>query len=520
MDQQAHIRLLNSIMPEIAETRNPEAVLLKCAKAHNLTPAMLEKLGHVFNTTKTLVGLEKMANRGDSFSIVNVPEMVSKYTTYDPSAPLTVEDKKVHQKVEKLTKYAGVIAQWREIINSGMQKAAGANDWIFESPKELPDMGALLREAMNDRGGDLVFQNADEGEWKEIDMGVATPMDVTFDKAASANIERKPMYEVRPIYKEAANALEDAILEGKANIMEKYAALRSYVEWTPSVWTEIAEDAVSVMGKEAAVKAIKDAEEYMEDRLCRVPAFDIEKMAFFPALPRDRHDKVDLLLEADEISKMVKQAEAELAELEETFEGYTKEAAKDSKVRAEVEKRMQSKKDKLNAKEYADEYAKEYARVYAEKSASNAGLLEGIQNPHEKSAVFKVLPEMMTGAKNTWDTVGTVSELMGSSSGARQKKIDKAVQTAARDATLQRLMLTDDIIREADPYEVQDIYHAIADLSPSLANNPVLMSTLIKESLQYGALPIQTIKDIANVEKTITDTEKNNLSIAKDKYSK
>ena len=109
---------------------------------------------------------------------------------------------------------------------------------------------------------------------------------------------------------------------------------------------------------------------------------------------------------------------------------------------------------------------------------------------------------------------------MGSSSGARQKKIDNAVQTAARDATLQRLMLTDDIIREADPYEVQDIYHAIADLSPSLANNPVLMSTLIKESLQYGALPIQTIKDIANVEKTITDTEKNNLSIAKDKYSK
>ena len=27
-------------------------------------------------------------------------------------------------------------------------------------------MGALLREAMNDRGGDLVFQNA--GEWKEL----------------------------------------------------------------------------------------------------------------------------------------------------------------------------------------------------------------------------------------------------------------------------------------------------------------------------------------------------------------
>ena len=57
--------------------------------------------------------------------------------------------------------------------------------------------------------------------------------------------------------------LEDAILEGR---LWKYRPVP--VEWTPSVWTEIAEDAVSVMGKEAAVKAIKDAEEYMEGVPC------------------------------------------------------------------------------------------------------------------------------------------------------------------------------------------------------------------------------------------------------------
>jgi hypothetical protein len=114
----------------------------------------------------------------------------------------------------------------------------------------------------------------------------------------------------------------------------------------------------------------------------------------------------------------------------------------------------------------------------------------------------------MNTGKNTWDAVSTAADVLGGSgANKKQQVIDEAVAQAAKDATLQRLMLTDPIIQAADPYEVQDIYHAIADLSPSLAKSPMLMSALIKEQLQYGALPIQTTKDIAAVEKTIADTD-------------
>lgn len=102
MTQAETIKMLDSIMPDIISTRDPEGTMLKCASKHNLSPAQLEHLGQVYNTTKTIVGLEKQANRGNSFKLLNVPEMVSKYASYDPSKKPTGKSKDVHEKVDKI----------------------------------------------------------------------------------------------------------------------------------------------------------------------------------------------------------------------------------------------------------------------------------------------------------------------------------------------------------------------------------------------------------------------------------
>ena len=102
MNQRETINLLNSIMPDIISSKDPEGTMLKCAEAHNLSPAQLEKLGQTFNTAKTIVGLEKQANRGDSFKIVDVPSLISKYATYSPEKTLSNKSKKVHEKVDSL----------------------------------------------------------------------------------------------------------------------------------------------------------------------------------------------------------------------------------------------------------------------------------------------------------------------------------------------------------------------------------------------------------------------------------
>ena len=74
-------------------------------------------------------------------------------------------------------------------------------------------------------------------------------------------------------------------------------------------------------------------------------------------------------------------------------------------------------------------------------------------------------------------------------------------------------MLTDDIIASADPARVQDLYATIADLSPTLARDPVRIAPVLKEALQYDAVPISQLKDIVSLEKDVQDTLKKKYEV-------
>lgn len=497
MDQQATIKLLNSIMPEIAETRNPEAAMLKCAKEHKLTPAMLEKLGHVFNTSKTLVGLEKMANRGDSFTIVDVPAMVQNYTTYDPAAPLSREDKKVHKTVNQITKYAGEADMWRALIaEKPITKAAGVNDWIYENkvnePGKLPHMDDLLNECINNYGGGFEYTNGlTDSEWQQVCI-TPTPADI-LHKAASAEYVQYTDEEFKMLSKEARHAFEDVTSEAGSVKFEKFAAIHNYISWDTARWKEIAEDAITLMDKSAAAAMIKEAEEYFAFKGLNVEPVEFEKLAC-RTLPRDRHHMASNLAEAWEATQVIKEAKLHLESLEKS-----------------AESRKQT---------YSPDITNSLLEGMSAPMAKEAGPKSGLLDALGKLNVGSMVTGSMDAGKNAWEGVRTVVDTMGDGKNSKQKVVDDALAQAAKDATLQRLMLTDPIIREADPYEVQDIYHAIADLSPNLAKSPMLMSTLIKEQLQYGALPIQTTKDIANVEKTITDIEAAKQRLNGEKYDK
>lgn len=72
--------LFDDVLPELkASKAKPEDVLLKYATTKNLSPALLEALGQIFNTAKTVSYLEKSANRGGTFPIVDVPKLVERY---------------------------------------------------------------------------------------------------------------------------------------------------------------------------------------------------------------------------------------------------------------------------------------------------------------------------------------------------------------------------------------------------------------------------------------------------------
>ncbi len=75
------VNWFEDLIPEIKKSGNPHDVFLKFAGDKNLSPALLEKLGHVYNTAKTVNYLDKSAStkRGSTFKILDVPELLEAY---------------------------------------------------------------------------------------------------------------------------------------------------------------------------------------------------------------------------------------------------------------------------------------------------------------------------------------------------------------------------------------------------------------------------------------------------------
>jgi hypothetical protein len=78
--------LIEDIAPAVRKNRDPEDTILKFAKEKNLEPALVQGLGQLFNTAKTLAYLEKSANKGDNFPLLDVDAMLDKYLEVRPKS--------------------------------------------------------------------------------------------------------------------------------------------------------------------------------------------------------------------------------------------------------------------------------------------------------------------------------------------------------------------------------------------------------------------------------------------------
>ena len=204
MTQAETIKMLDSIMPDIISTRDPEGTMLKCASKHNLSPAQLEHLGQVYNTTKTIVGLEKQANRGNSFKLLNVPEMVSKYASYDPSKKPTGKSKDVHEKVDK-------------IIND-------KDGWISHEKKasaELPNLNLVVYNEM-----------LKEAEYEDQSNYYDTSYT---EKSAAENLYTGVNEDLRIAHENYDQALFDAA----EDIMDKMASITRKLTPDEGRWEEV-----------------------------------------------------------------------------------------------------------------------------------------------------------------------------------------------------------------------------------------------------------------------------------------
>lgn len=475
MNYQKIVNLLTDIMPEIASTKDPEGVMLKCASDNNLYPAQLEKLGHAFNQAKTLVGLEKQANRGDSFTIVDVPAMVSKYATYDPTKVLTGKSKSIDKKIDNL------------------QKAAGAHDMSqFErvpTPDFLDDLKAR---------GAVVTQEA--GEYWLHGNGHA---DVTFNKEASAN-ELDPESLQKSIIKdlnEAEPFAQKLMYNTKASISEKCASIRDYLRKNGGqAWSEIVEDTFDRYGEKCA-SAVGVIEQWFEVNHIPYQVFDLTKRAHAESVIEDRHNMWPIMEQIMSDVELYKEASDALDKLE-TDRNAAREKLNSLRKEARKGPTIPGNPAPMPAIEPP-------TVIKANKNKDDGGvgnvvdsLLKDIKRPSP------ILP--LGTAPNFVKTVYQTAKAVSPDTDTRQKTIDSALEQTDKDIALQKLMLGDPILANADPYKIQDLYNTINQLAPTLAKDPHTVSTVLKEAIQYDALPLNIIRDLTSIENTLASTKEKN----------
>lgn len=546
MTQKKLIEIVKGALPTISETGDAESALLKAAADNNMYPAQLEKLGHVYNQMKTLVGLEQLPSRGDSFKLLDVPAMCEKYASYDPdrvfskksSAQEVGDDpwdrmfaeraaKAPAARLQKSAGYSTDDPYTMEILGD-MQRdnafeglddagvAAEVNRRYAEkykagSPKltkmDTQEKAAglvpserlafLQLDKMRERG-----MNVDESFAEEYDIQPDRSGMVTFPKAASAKLESEELREL--IDKATATAKQASIIiTNTRHAFEEHAGKVADYVMTHGryVWPEIVKDAAHRYGASCS-EAIRLAEDYMADNHVPFVPVSISKSASTDNVACDRHGMWPHLEKIDWHIRMLKEAR----------EGarYAEGVLKEARARRAIALEKEAKSGPSNPG--------------GNRNGGNGGGGNGDNggskpkdNPKPKPDGGLSWPkgrdidvakdmgrlDILSPMMKTMDSVGALADIYFENQEKEKKKIQDARDRANSEVTLHSLIMGDPVLSEADPNQVRSLYNSIAAISPTYATDRNLMSAALKESVQYGGIPANVIGEIAKFEDTV-----------------
>ena len=439
------------LLPEIKESGDVESTLLKFASEKNLAPALLEKIGHVYNTAKTVNYLDKAAGegmgRGDTFVVLDVPEMLSKYT------------KKTASSAHKF----------------------GDNNFTSSDSDKLAD---LFKADISVLGTDDEFESP---EYHEIKLASSKHAEFFDDSLKKANNEvtEQLIFNLTEDNSEYAKSISDSLRSPACEIsfedLEKDANF--YFDGGTTTACDYIYKYISELGMHE--KRASDA-----GRKRFVKHTDIlEKVALI-------QDNLNTIQLAQDLKKkfIVKKA-ATATEIADFLLGIAGE-------RTTPGRRQTSRKSGTQAggdtyREAGKSTWKKRLAVDALKSPLNVGkqLL-----PVDKDG-------WGGGAKAVKGVQGMVKNLVQNHIGIGDGKLNKAQlgadrdeQESRRESLLQELLITDPILSEEDPDTIIDIYNTIKTMSPRLAEDKNVMRVALRSAIQHEGIAPQEIKQFLEAE--------------------
>lgn len=544
MNHQAIIEQLSVLAPKLKAAESPEAVLVKYASERNLSPAQLERIGQVYNIAKTLNFMDKSASRGDSFRVLDTQKMMSDFTSFTP---------KQHKEATNST-------EWNNWFDAPLSKAASSSNpddissWIDQAEKSAKIVEEDGKYTVYSEDGDKRLSQPgtkDEAvkrlrqveyfkkhkKANTVPNLLAMAGDSTYASAETDAVASLP--------KTAATQIK--------NELREEAALRFEMETAKQIMGDAAEEARKIASELLEMHRINplpfatmehDAYYCSEDEqgtkvatefvanLFKSKGWDLERHDFskgMPKLARDRHNVLPLF-----------NSILEKLELHKSASLYTEDLEKKSATTAERRRRTSAQDDinfpssdssrrRTSSEETGDFPTEEKGRrpnvidlISSNKDKSNKDnfkidsnvakdITQGLASMYSPSTYLN---------KQTQDFISNVIKVPELSRvNKRQKEIDIAADDVGRVTELQRLLLTDPIIGEAEPETVVSLYNTLAKANPEIVKDKNLLRFALREALQYDAVPMHTYKDLISMGKDRADMQEKTQRFEQEKYS-
>ena len=100
-----------------------------------------------------------------------------------------------------------------------------------------------------------------------------------------------------------------------------------------------------------------------------------------------------------------------------------------------------------------------------------------------------------------------------------QRNTDLSVEDVRRAINIRRMIATDDVLREADPREVLEIYNSVSRLNPEIAHNMPAVKLLLREAVSYEGLTLDAQKQLTDIRKGTGESEAKEYDNDKRRYT-
>ena len=500
--------LIDDITPRIKKSGDAHGELLKFANERNLSPALLESLGQLFNTAKTICYLDKSANRGGSFPIVDVPKLVNDYLEVPPSA-------------------------------EAKSAATPYNAWAFEAgPRDdkLIDMnptGGVRNSFPTDLFANPSVVN-EEADWMPVDECLETH-GMASKRASTLAARHLKKSEIDKINQDIFDADQDcvAVLAKWAKQFRQDDRLR-FDALESTVMCRYGDEAKHVLDKMA--KYLSDnhidatratgpgTARLLDDRNGFLPDVGIlmqktASIAGWQTMLENAHD-ASLHLErelyhengANEWEIFFKPAATMTAPPPAAASTQRSGSPRRQSNKGSQQRQPSTEQAGGGGSRNGGKGSTPDSVVNAESFAPDLGA-EAKSLMDNSDGFFKSVLAPYKGA------LGVVKDVMGKGYNHDQAHIDSSAHDTKSQAMLQNLMLTDEVLSEADPEKVVSAYNTIRSAAPHISNDANAMRVYLRTALQHQGVDPFTLKGFSDAESARQKVEENQHKVDDREYS-